>query len=811
MTDDQDKPERGKSAHWLHLIEHGERAFREWQDCADNIDKTYASLEQLRSHTRDSEFQLFWSNIQVMGPSVYARPPVPVVTPKFKDRRPLYRTASEMLERCCNISFDLADIDQHMIAMRDDLTIVGRGVAWVRYESDDGDKVCYESVDRKDFIHEPARKWCDVDWVARRSWLTRDEMKERFKEAAEDVSYEERKDDKGGVSSISKCGVWELWCKSENRVVWVTEGCDETLDEGEPHLKLAGFFPCPRPAYATLQRRSLVPVPDMLFYKDQLDEVTALTRRIHALADAIKVRGFYSGSGDIGEAVERAIRLTDDTQVLIPVPAMAALMQSGGDPIVWLPLDMIATTVTGLIELRRQVIDDVYQIIGLSDIMRGSTVASETLGAQQLKQQNGSYRVRDKQNELVRVARDLVRIGAEIMANEFSSKTLEEMAQMDLPTADEQAKKLKEYQTEAKAEMDGLKQEAMAMAQQAQQEAQGMDPAQMQEAAAQAEQQFLQQQEAIVQKWSAKIQECQEEITIDQVMEFLKDEKLRPFALDIETDSTIYPDEMAEKQSRREFMGAFSEAMATMQPMFMMGPEAISVAGGVFKFALSPYRVGRELEALIDDFVDQGPAMAQKLQEMQGDDNGAEEQAKAETMKVQAEMAKTQADTVLKQAEAERKMMETQGKAQKDQGDLQLSALKLQQSDNDSKVKAAEAMARIDQMKAMTMKLLAEAGVVVSSQQLDEFNSLADIEIRKADQAIGVAQGAAKAADGATAKPAPKAPANAAAIMDGLGMLAQMVQQQGQALSAVVAHIGAPKEIVRGPDGKAVGVRTVVN
>lgn len=745
MDEDHSKPERGESAYWLALIEDGERVFRDWQDASDNIDKAYGQLYELRSLARDREFQLFWSNIQVMGPSIYARAPIPVVAPKFKDRRPLYRTASETLERACAVSFDLADIDQAMISMRDDLSIVGRGAPWVRYESDKGgERVCYEHVDRKDYLHDPARKWCEVDWVAKRSWLNRDEMKERFKDAADEVSYEERRDEKDTLSSVSKCGVWEIWHKSQNRTVWVTEGSLNTLDEGEPHLNLEGFFPCPRPAYSTLQRRSLIPIPDMLYYKDQLEEVNSLTRRIHALAEAIKVRGFYAGSGDIGEAIERAIGLADDTQVLVPVPAMAALMQGGGEPIVWLPLEMVANTITGLIELRRQVIDDVYQIIGLSDIMRGSTVASETLGAQQLKQQNGSYRVRDKQNELVRVARDLVRIGADIMSKEFSRKTLEDMTQMDLPTDAEQKAKLKAYEKQAKEQLDALMAKAQEMAEQATQGGQA-SPEQAQQAGAQ----FEQEQQAIIAKWSEAVQKCRDEVTIDQVMTFLKDEKLRPFVLDIETDSTVYPDEMAEKQSRQEFMSAFGATMQTLQPMFMMGPEAISVAGGVFKFALAPYRVGRELEGLIDDFVDQGPAIAQRLQESDGD-SGVEDLAKAqqtlaqaEMQKAQAAMAKVEADAALKQAEGQRKVGEAQAKAQSDQSKMQLDMIKLQQAAADGNIKAQEAQAKIDQMKAQTMKLLTEAGVLLSEQQLNEFNSLADIELRRSGQAMDAAGQAA--------------------------------------------------------------------
>lgn len=730
---DEDLPERGASQYWLDLIENAEGVFDEWQDAADKIDKAYATLQDLRSVVRDRQFALFWSNIQVMGPAIYARPPVPVVTPKFKDRRPLYRNASELLERACVVSFDMADIDQHMLALRDDLTIVGRGAAWVRYESDDeGERVCYEHVDRKDFLHEPARKWHEVDWVARRAWLTKDEMEERFGEdEAFHVDYQTRADEK--LSKAQKCGVWEIWCKSENKVVWVTEGYDKTLDEGEPHLKLNGFFPCPRPAYATVERRTLVPVPDMLIYKDQLEEVNDLTRRIHTLADAIKVRGFYAGGGDVGDAIETAIKETDDAQILVPIPAMQALMQGGGDPIMWLPIDVVAQTITGLIELRRQIIEDVYQIIGLSDIMRGSTQAEETLGAQRMKQQNGSARVRDKQNELVRVARDLVRIGAEVMAEEFSEDTLEDMAQMDMPTKSELSKRIKEMEAAARKELEALMETAQEAAQKGMAQAQGMDPQQAERAMQQAQQQFQEQQQAIIAKWQPQIAKARETVTIDAVMEFLGDEKLRPFVLDIETDSTIYPDENAEKQSRQEFMAAFAGTMAQLQPLMAMGPEAISVAGGVMKFALSPYRVGRELEGLIDDFTDKGPDIAKQMQQQGGDSDELAQAnmalAQAEMKKAEAAVAKVQADTQAKQQQMQLDMAKAQAETQESQ---QKFALEVEQT----KGSIAETEARIEKIMAEIQKLGVDASNQTRQADREDVKTAASIQSQQVDQAM---------------------------------------------------------------------------
>ena len=749
MTNIDPPIEKGKSQHWQDLIDKDDKCLSNWQDTADSIDKQYAELQRLKGAGRDREFQLFWSNIQVMGPAIYARPPVPVVTPKFKDRRPLYRTASEMLERTCLVSFDLADIDQTMLAIRDDLSIVGRGVAWVRYESDDdGERVWYEHVDRKDFAHTPARKWSEVDEVSRRTWLSEKEMKKRFPDDYDAVQYQRIQDGTHGEGKA--CGVWETWSKSENKVIWWTEGYEHTLDEGKPHIKLAGFFPCPRPAYATVQRRSLVPVPDMLFYKDQLEEVNDLTRRIHTLADAIKVRGFYAGGGDVGSAIETAIQMDDDSQVLIPIPAMQSLMQGGGDPIMWLPIDTVAATITGLIELRRQVIEDVYQIIGLSDIMRGSTEASETLGAQRLKQQNGSARVRDKQSELVRVARDLVRLGAEIMANEFSRATLEDMAQMDLPTDKEQKAALKDMEASAKQELEALAAKAQEMAQQAmqqmQQSGEPQDPAEMQKMQQQAEQQFNEAQQGIIAKWSDEIEKTQGAVTIDAVMDFLNDEKLRPFVLDIETDSTIYPDELAEKTSRQEFMSAFAGTMQSLLPMFQLGPEAVAVAGGIAKFALSPYRVGRELEGLIDDFADKGPEMAERMQAASGGDDGLAEAQKAladaEMVKAQAAMESVKAKAARDQSDMQGKMQELELKASKDQQEGQLKVGQLQLSmgkaEQDFAAKMAETEAKVNKMQAETAKILESIGLDGRKQDLDEYKAAEATETKQFNQAMTV-------------------------------------------------------------------------
>ena len=179
-----------------------------------------------------------------------------------------------------------------------------RGKSYYKHE-----KVCIDFKHRRDFLHSVSRTWEEVSWVAAASYLTRTEARERFYkhsgDAYQNAEYKVDKDKKeiGGADARERAQFWEIWHKGEERVLWVAKGCEEILDEDDPHLDLLNFFPCPKPAYGTLQRGSLVPVPDMAQYRDQLDEMNLLTDRIHALSDALEAKGFYpAGGAEIGRS-----------------------------------------------------------------------------------------------------------------------------------------------------------------------------------------------------------------------------------------------------------------------------------------------------------------------------------------------------------------------------------------------------------------------------------------------------------------------------------------------------------------------------
>lgn len=732
--------ETKSSARVLSAIKKAERAFNGWQDYCDDIDRIYAREDTNQVVWADPDFDLFWASTEILKPAIYAKPPLPVVSPQFKDRRDLMNVSAEFLERSVISAFDRTDLDEGMMCVRDDLIFYNRGQLWVTYESKDGQKACVEHIDRKDFLHPPARKWSEVPWVARRAWMTKSEMRKRFRKDSGDAYQTAAlcqptatNEYDSAADQVKKAGVWEVWHKADNKVYWVADGVPVMLDESEPHLKLSGFFPCPRPAYGTLRPRTLEPVPDYRRYSGHFRKINQLTKRVYVLLDQVRMKGLIASGGDVSQAVEQLMAEDRDDMLLIPVPG-AALTSGSGAFVQWLPLDQIATAIQGLIAARGQLIEDFYQLSGISDIMRGATEAEETLGAQRLKSQYGSVRVREKIEELQRLAADVTRIVAEVMSENFSKETLLDMSQMEIPSKADISRRIKEMEGAAEEELIALKDKAQEAMQTP--EAQQIDPAQ-------AQQQFQQAQAAIISKYAPMIQNASNAVPIEDVMKLLRDDKARGFAFEIATDSTILTDELAEKQSRNEFMSVFTQSSQSLIGLASMGEAGAKLSGELLKFVLQPYRVGRELNSVIDDFIDAAPQMAEDAKE--GEDGGlAEAQmalANAESEKAKAQMAKVEADSQLKQAELQTKMQNMQmefeekgARLQLENGKLQLQGQKQQQ---EFEAKMAEMDAKQNLMQAQTAEILNKIGLDVRKQDLEEYRAVEATQEKQIDRVIG--------------------------------------------------------------------------
>jgi hypothetical protein len=115
---------------------------------------------------------------------------------------------------------------------------------------------------------------------------------------------------------------------------------------------------------------------------------------------------------------------------LFPVTAWAAMSEKGGlkGAIDMMDTSAIIKTLQQLYQSREVVKQSIYEISGISDILRGSTNANETLGAQQLKANFGSLRLRATQGDVARFATDLFRIKAQIVCKFYPPELIVEMS-----------------------------------------------------------------------------------------------------------------------------------------------------------------------------------------------------------------------------------------------------------------------------------------------------------------------------------------------------------------------------------------------
>jgi hypothetical protein len=765
---------------WLDAITAAEKAFQSYQEKCDSIEKLYSNLEEKAKLKTDREFQMFWANLEVIKPSIYARAPQPVVVPRFKDLRELPRAASEILERTLSTNFDLDNVHEALKEVRDDLAITGRGCAWARYEVynyDDGgaeEKVCYDHIDRKDFLHEPARKWKEVGWVGRRSFLSRDEAIKRFATDPEtqeidkgklslvtSMEYREYKPDDGAsYDAEKKAAVWELWSKSKRLVVWVSKGVESVLDIQEPFLSLDGFFPCPKPAYGTLQRGTLIPVPDYVYYRDQIEEINELTGRIAGLANSLRMKGFYAnGEEGVTGAIEKALKTQDNSAILVPVAAHLIAGGSLKDSVLWLPVQEVAITIKELVALRKEIISDVYQITGISDIMRGDTEASETLGAQQLKSQYGSIRIKERQAEMVRVARDLTRIGAEIIAENFQPQTLLTMSQMDMAT-------------------EAANQQQMAQIQQ-----------QYQSAALQAKMSG----QPVPPPPQPKLP-----VTIEQVVNLLRQERTRPCVIDIETDSTITPDENAEKQRRTEFVTAIGGFIQQAFPLVQAMPQAAPLATETLKFVAAGFRAGRQLEGAIEEFADNVKQIASQPKPPNPEVEKMKHEAAMEERRMAGEERKSQAEIAIKGEELKLKQM-----------DLRLKEIELQLKGQESQMKGRELELKD---RELSKPEPGPDSLEEEDRMLKVEHSKVDLEGKKRQLENEGRKTEADATDSEQrAQHSTAINEVSQKLVAAIDKLDQRQDKSEEVLATLVKAISAPKRAVRGPDGRVMGVETVMN
>ena len=456
-SDFKDSPQ-GLAQRWNKEISASKQELTKFHEDSKRIVHRY--LDKRDDFGRDqSRVNLFWSTTQVLLSMLYARPPRADVSRSWQDSEDdQARVAGTIMQRLLNRSFDdnVSPWDASVRNGIEDWLTVGMGQVWLRYEvvtepytidavidefgqelspATEAERITEEDapcdyVYWDDFFWSPARTWAEVRWVARRVYMTKDQLVERFGADIANVvplqgmgNKTDTRNENPQNDPWNKGEVFEIWCKEKRKVYWYAKGAEVILDVKDDPLGLENFFPCPKPLAANVTTSNFMPRADYIMAQDQFNELDEINTRITWLTRAAKVAGVYDKTA--GDSVGRMFSQAAENQ-LIPVDNWAMFAEGGGvkGKIDFAPIDQVVNCIARLREYRQDKVMQIYEVLGVSDVMRGSSKASETATAQQIKAQFGSTRVQLKQFYIAEWICNALRIKAEIICKHFQPETM---------------------------------------------------------------------------------------------------------------------------------------------------------------------------------------------------------------------------------------------------------------------------------------------------------------------------------------------------------------------------------------------------
>jgi len=495
------------------------------------------------------------------------------------------------------------------------------------------DELRFEEVDYEQWQYDrlrfgPTNDWKSLPWLLFIHYPTKEEAREKWPDHVDDMKFtkdgekqdaqnnntnKKSENEKASDDQLAKTAeVWEIFIKDSRQVLWISPDIDaEPLDFYDDPLKFEHFWPIPKPLDAIENSTSFTPVTEFSMYETLAMELEEATNRVRKILKGIRVRGAYDGRLSELEKI-----LEEDDNGLVPLENAEVIIEKGLEAGIWmLPLGTTREVLRELREFRAGLIQQIYEITGISDIFRGTSNPHETAKAQSIKANFGKGRMEMQQKEVQRYARDLLRMTCEVVSD-FEVETLELMTGLNFPTAEE-----KQFAIES------LNAQAAMVPQDPNMPPPEPDP---------------------------QLVSAAESPSWDEIQEVLHSDVMREFLIDIETNSTIEVDETEDRENVQQLFTAIVQFMqASRESGFT--PE---VNNAILASMLRRFKFGREVEDALDEMLnnpppDPGAAAAEADAEMKAMDKEIK-QLQLEEQREKTRTASVQAEADSEKAAAER-------------------------------------------------------------------------------------------------------------------------------------------------------------
>jgi hypothetical protein len=692
--------------YWKGQLTSAEDRRKDFLKAAEESIKVYNAHKHLHLFNDvERRINVWWYIINTLLPAYYSSTPKAEVLLKKRSGGVLHEMSSVILERNLQYQMDCEfNFDQVGYNAALQFLLTGQAVLWARYrfesetedaqvaymltpegkfvdsenEEFEGDpetlvkgvggiyttsvevekkgdeRAILEVVQYNDYLCSDARDESEVEWRARRAFLTRAQATELFGEdLSSELSYDsfpeaiKKNLARDRQKYEGKAELYEIWCEEAKKVFWVHKNGEKTIvQSGEPPIEFEKFYPC-TVITQSCNPESVIPVSDYTHVKDQILEVERLTTRIHAMVQAIRANGAYDST--LGTLVDQ---LFSGDLKMYPFNNWPSYKSKGGlaNSIEMLNIEPYVSALKILQESRQIALDQLYEILKVSDLLRGTSEQYKTATANRLENAWSSMGLIVRQNMFTKFISDgIANLGA-IIISQFDEERI-----MNVGDADQLLMPLVPPQEPPPPAPPMDPNMPPEMQQMAPPPPPPIDPMQIVD--------------------SMK----------KQIMDLFRDEDQFNYRIQIASDSMVAIDYAQEQQEGQQLMATAGEFFNQMRSLVEQYPPLLDFSIQLFQNVIKRYKSGKELDGIFinalkqiqdiskakEEAAKQPPPPDPVMQEMQARMQIAQMESQARIQATQMEM----------QDKHEKNMLaaqEQQLKLQRDQLDAQLSIQKQQ-------------------------------------------------------------------------------------------------------------------------------------
>ena len=749
---------------WYNTIGQYERTFKDWEGRADKIVKRYRDDSRTRNNP-NAKFNILWSNVQTITPAIFARLPRPDVSRRFRDNDPIGRVASMMLERA--LDYEITHYGDYKSAMNqsvNDRLLGGRGTSWVRYEphivGSEADGMPEDGFEITE----------DIDEAETEVGMYREDQ-ERIEYECAPVDYVHWRD-----FGLTVARTWE-----EVTAVW------RKVYLGRPALverfgeELGGRIPLdtkPETSKSFSEKMGEGAKEACIYeiWDKTSGEVIWLSKSMGEIldtrADPLKLENFWP--------CPKPLFSTLTTDSLVPIPDFVLYQDQARQ------LDTLADRIDGFIQA--------LKVRGVYDASEPSLARLFSEGENNsllpVKNWNAFAEKQGMQGAINLV--DIAPIAQALTMSYSAMDQVKGQIYEIMGIAD-----IQRGQTDPNETLGAqvIKSNNAAGRLKTMQHSVVDFATELLSIKAQIICNHFTDDTIVKISGAMQLSDTDKQY-IQPALALLRDESAKNFRIEVTSDSMIFQDEMQEKQDRMEFLSAIGGFMQQVIPAAQAVPEMTPMLMEMVKFAVTAFKAGKGLEGIIDETAD-------KFREQAKAQEGQPKPPTPEQQKLQGQMQLEQAKLQASQQQAQQTMQLEQQKMQmqmelekaKQEYQAQENQLKFQLEDQRNRQQAEMDM-RIAQMKMNTERN--------TQVLLAHINNGAKIEVAR----IGAAED-----DGAQAYLSEEAMAQS--MEHPLKPIADAISQSNQQMTLALGDLvntinenhNRPKQVVRGQDGKIIGVQ----